>query len=343
MGASNTSALFLETDTDSEENDFADEKLTRDDLPQYRWRSRRGPAREIDEQNLAGGRIERDEDSALSLYVRKAGKAKLLSRTEELELSRRAEMGDALARQKLITANLRLVMNFAKRFMNRGLDLEDLIQEGNLGLIRAAQLFKSDKGVKFSTYASMWIIQSITRAIDNKSRTVRLPVTLIRDIKKIRRISTHIQQTSGVAPSPEELAQLSKLSLHRVKVALESSEHPLSLNHESEGSGAELLEQITYKGESAVEDEAERSLGFDKFEKLVDVLNKDELTVIGLRYGFFGYEDMTYQQISTMFDCHPSKAKRIHDNAIRKMQQKNLRLLGQAQVESERRFGEFAL
>lgn len=343
MSATNKADPYSEPEIGDEENESTAEVLTLDGLPQYRWRSRGVIARGIEEKNHAGGGITREEDSALSLYIRAAGKVGLLSREEELELARRSEAGDPLAQHKLITANLRLVMKFAKGFMNRGLDLEDLIQEGNMGLIRAAQLFKVEKGVKFSTYASMWIIQSIVRAIDNKSRIVRLPVTLIRDIKKIRRISNLLQQTSGSTATLEELARHSKLSLQRVKIALQSNEQPLSLNHESEIGGSELGEHITYENGSAVEDAAERNLGLALFQTLSEVLLPEELKVIALRYGLIDQNEMSYQQIGTLLSWHASKAKRTHDAAINKMQQKNIRLAGQARMTTGKKLGEFAL
>lgn len=184
-------------------------------------------------------------DSPLRGYLHGARTFGLLTPLEELELGRRARSGDSRAQARLVECNLRLVIKVAKRFSGRGVDFEDLVQEGNLGLIRAAQLFNPDKGARFSTYATMWIIQFVSRGVDNHGRSIRLPVNVQSDMRLVSRSAFHFSRRYGTEPSIEQIAQISKLSITRVKNAMESMQSSLSLNQNSSSSSdSEIGEKI---------------------------------------------------------------------------------------------------
>jgi RNA polymerase primary sigma factor len=262
-------------------------------------------------------------NSVLDRYLVDVSKYDLLTREEEIELGRRAQEGDTDARKKLILANLRLVIKFAGWYRNRGLDFEDLVQEGNLGLLRAAQLYDPSKGTRFSTYASIWVKQLISRAVDNKGRAVRLPVGLNRDIKAIRHLITAMEQLYGVGPSIEELSRQTHLSIPRVETALTNMDGILSLDHKTSSEfDRELGEQIAGYGASEVEFRTELFLSHRMLQKVLKELTKPQRKVVTMRYGLDGFEPRTFTDIAQSLGLSLDQVRELYFKAIKKMRQK---------------------
>lgn len=242
----------------------------------------------------------------------------LLTREEELELSRSAKNGSESAFNCLVASNLRLVIQVAKRFRGRGLELEDLIQEGNLGLIRAAQLFDPERGNRFSTYATRWIVQKISRAVDNHSRTIRVPISVHQSIRAVLRAKSQFLQAEGVEPGLDELARITGLSRERIDSLEEHMSQALSLNQEKfKEEGAELLEDVSTSS-STVEEEVDREIETRMIRKMMNVLTPLERTVTYYRYGLFGLPDLSYEQLSEELDM----PKRLLRNAFKRAMSK---------------------
>jgi len=267
----------------------------------------------------------------------------LLTQEEEIELAERARKDDRQARQKLILANLRLVLKFARRYRDRGIDFEDLVQEGNLGLIRAAQLYDPTKGTRFSTYACIWIIQFISRLVDNRSRSVRLPVRVHKDIRKVGRIIQQVKTARGTEPSLSEIVEISKLSESRVQAAFSNMAGALSLDQEvGVGQNREIGDQIVYDDGISSESEAENHLSEALVKQLIKTLNPEELEIVQLRYGLTGTEEIGFKEMSDRSGLSLSKVKRIHSNALKKMRIEADRMTRYAKQNNNRK-GRFAL
>jgi len=246
------------------------------------------------------------KDQLLENYFKSLSRFKLLTLDEEMELGTRAMKADLCARQKLVISNLRLVLRFASRYKNRGIDFEDLVQEGNLGLIRAAQLYDPTKGTRFSTYACMWIIQFISRVVDNKARSIRLPIRVHRDIRAVRRIIDSAKNSSGLEPTVDQIVNASNLSQSRVQAALRNMVSPVSLNLETGiRLGGEIGDSIVYDDGISVESPIEQYLNESFVSSLMSNLTAFERELVGLRYGLSGSKEIGFKEISQRSGIRP--------------------------------------
>lgn len=262
-----------------------------------------------------------DIDEPIRMYFREIGQVPLLKSEEELELAKRITEGDEEAKQKLIEANLRLVVSIAKKHTNRGLKLLDLIQEGNIGLMKAVEKFESNKGFKFSTYATWWIRQAITRAIADQGRTIRIPVHMIETINKIKKASRiHLQET-GKEPSADYLAQKVDMSVEKVKNILEMNQDPISLEtpvgSEDDSELGDFVEDNKFLNphEATV-----RSVLKEKLDEILKKeLNEREEQVLRLRYGLDDGAPKTLEEVGKIFDVTRERIRQIEVKAINKL------------------------
>lgn len=262
-------------------------------------------------------------DSSLKRYFKDAGHFGLLTPLEELELGRRARSGDLRAQARLVECNLRLVIKVARRFSGRGLDFEDLVQEGNLGLIRAAQLFDPDKGARFSTYATMWIIQSISRGVDNHGRVIRLPVNVHNDMRLVSRISFHYARKYGTEPSLEQISEISKLNISRVKNALESMQSALSLNQSSSSApDREIGEVIAGSDGIEAEERADKYFEHKLLIGLLSMLTEEERRAICLHFGVGFKTCHTINEIAESEGISVATVRRLLNTGMKKLKRR---------------------
>ena len=259
-------------------------------------------------------------DDAVKQYLKEIGNYPLLTAEQELMLAERVAHGDMRARQKLIEANLRLVVSIAKRFSNQGLPLLDLIQEGNIGLMRAAQKFDYRRGFRFSTYATWWIRQAISRAIAEHSRTIHIPVHVVELIYKIKRVARRLYQERGVEPLPEELAAEVGLPKERVVELLSVSEQPISLDAPmADDEQYHLADAIEDTSMMAPVDEVSQQLLRSHIEQAMTVLNVRERTIIEMRYGLQDGHYHTLDEVSAEFKLTRERIRQIEVKALRKL------------------------
>ncbi len=260
-------------------------------------------------------------DDSVKIYLQQIGRVKLLSADEEIELAKRIAEGDEVAKQKLIQANLRLVVSIAKKYIGRGLSFLDLIQEGNLGLIRAAEKFDYRRGFKFSTYATWWIQQSITRGIADKSRTIRLPVHMIETIGKLKRVSRELTLELGRTPTKEELAQRMGVSLAKLRLVLKATqstislETPLNTKDEASKIGDFLVDESMESPDSRVSNESLVS----ELEKILSTLRPRERDVLKLRFGLNDGNKRTLEEIGQLFGVSRERVRQIETRALNKL------------------------
>lgn len=267
-------------------------------------------------------------DSALRGYFHEARNLGLLTPLEELELGRRARTGDSEAQARLVECNLRLVIKVAKRFYGRGLDFEDLVQEGNLGLIRAAQLFDPDKGARFSTYATMWIIQFISRGVDNQGRIIRLPVNVHNDMRLVSRVTFHYRRRYGTEPSIERIGEISKLSVTRVKNAIENMQSALSLNQSSSSApDTEIGERLAGSDGLETEERADEYFEHKLLHGLLSFLTQEERRAICLRYGLATGECLTFKEIAVSEGHTVATVRRLLGTGMKKLKRHAAALL----------------
>ena len=262
-------------------------------------------------------------DDPVRMYLKEIGTVPLLSAEEEVELARRMEAGGSdgeLAKQKLCEANLRLVVSIAKKYVGRGMHLLDLIQEGNLGLIKAVDKFDYTKGYKFSTYATWWIRQAITRSIADQARTIRIPVHMVETINKLIRVSRQLLQENGREPSPEEIADEMGITVDKVREILKIAQEPVSL----ETPIGE--EEDSHLGDFIPDDEAPAPADAAAFsmlkEQLVDVLGtltEREQKVLKLRFGLEDGRARTLEEVGKTFDVTRERIRQIEAKALRKL------------------------
>ncbi|CAB4244546.1 RNA polymerase sigma factor [Methylacidimicrobium sp. AP8] len=262
-----------------------------------------------------------DNDSALKLYLREISQIPLLSREEEVELAHRIQKGDAAARQKMIQANLRLVVKIAHDYATSGLPLLDLISEGNIGLMKAVDRFDPSKGGKLSTYAAWWIKQSIKRALANQSKTIRLPVHLVDKIARMRRTASRLAEEFGREPTDDELAQELGISSARVGELRTIAIQPASLNATvgEEEDGTSLGELV--KDESAIDPASiiqNENLRKTVME-LLPTLDPRERKILALRFGLEGNEEMTLEEIGKKFHVTRERIRQLQNLALRKV------------------------
>ncbi len=261
-------------------------------------------------------------EDPVQFYLRSIGRVKLLTAPEEIELARRVADGDEMAKKKLVQANLRLVVSVAKKYQNRGLPFLDLIQEGNLGLIRAAEKFDPERGYKFSTYATWWIRQGITRALADKSRTIRVPVHMVETINNLRKATRKLSQKFDRRPTMEELAKEMGISLAKVKDILAANRSPLSLDtpygEDDDNTLAELVEDESGK---TPEDSTALRLMSDDVRKVLSVLTPREREVLILRFGLNDGKPRTLEQVGRLVGITRERTRQIELKALRFLRQ----------------------
>lgn len=260
-----------------------------------------------------------DEDP-VRMYLKEIGRIPLLSPEEEIELAKRMEAGDEEAKKQLSEANLRLTVSIAKRYSGRGMQFLDLIQEGNLGLIKAVEKFDYRKGYKFSTYATWWIRQSITRAIADQARTIRIPVHMVETMNRVNRTSRRLLQEYGREPSPEEIAEAMNLPVERVFEISKISQEPVSLETPiGEEEDSHLGDFIQDDHIPVPADEAARTLLREQLEKVMDTLSDREQKVLALRFGLEDGKPHTLEEVGREFQVTRERIRQIEAKALRKL------------------------
>jgi RNA polymerase primary sigma factor len=261
----------------------------------------------------------RSEDS-VQFYLRSIGRVRLLSATEEIELARRIACGDQLAKKRLVQANLRLVVSVAKKYQGRGLPFLDLIQEGNLGLIRAAEKFDPERGYKFSTYATWWIRQGITRALADKSRTIRVPVHMVETINNLRKVTRKLSQELGRRPTMEELAKAMDINVARVKEILAANRVPVSLDTPyGEDDDNSLSEVVQDESTAPPEVSTETQLMARDVRGMLAVLTPREREILILRFGLQDGMQRTLEQVGKMVGITRERTRQIELKALRSL------------------------
>lgn len=262
----------------------------------------------------------RDEDRSLDLYLREIGSTPLITAEEEVKLARRIRQGDRLALENLTKANLRFVVSVAKNYQNQGLSLADLINEGNIGLIKAAKRFDETRGFKFISYAVWWIRQAILQALAEQSRIVRLPLNRVGTLHKIGKASSSLEQTYGRSPSPDEIAKALELSESEVSDTLKISNSHLSLDQPFSVSEDNSLIDILEDEYQPGPDEAllDMSLRFE-IEKALDTLTPRESEVITLYFGLNAEKALTLEEIGARFHLTRERVRQIKEKAIRRL------------------------
>jgi len=259
-------------------------------------------------------------EDPVRMYLKEIGKVPLLSAEEEIELAKRMEEGDEEAKKKLAEANLRLVVSIAKRYVGRGMLFLDLIQEGNLGLIKAVEKFDYRKGYKFSTYATWWIRQAITRAIADQARTIRIPVHMVETINKLIRVSRQLLQELGREPSPEEIAEEMNMPVERVREILKISQEPVSLETPiGEEEDSHLGDFIQDDNVPVPVDAAAYTLLREQLDEVLDTLTDREKKVLSLRFGLEDGRGRTLEEVGKEFNVTRERIRQIEAKALRKL------------------------
>ena len=262
-------------------------------------------------------------DDPVRLYLREIGRIKLLSANEEIELARKILEGGtpgAIAKRKLVQANLRLVVSIAKKYVGRGMLFLDLIQEGNLGLIRAAEKFDHERGFKFSTYATWWIRQAITRAIADQARTIRIPVHMVETINKLIRIQRQLLQDLGREPTPEEIGAEMDMPTDKVREILKIAQEPVSLETPiGEEDDSHLGDFIEDKDATSPEQHASYELLKEQLEEVLDTLTDREENVLRLRFGLDDGRTRTLEEVGKVFGVTRERIRQIEAKALRKL------------------------
>ncbi|WP_422660339.1 RNA polymerase sigma factor RpoD [Paenibacillus sp. EC2-1] len=254
------------------------------------------------------------------MYLKEIGRVPLLSADDEVELAKRIENGDEEAKRRLAEANLRLVVSIAKRYVGRGMLFLDLIQEGNMGLIKAVEKFDHKKGYKFSTYATWWIRQAITRAIADQARTIRIPVHMVETINKLIRVSRQLLQELGREPSPEEIAAEMELSVEKVREIMKIAQEPVSLETPiGEEDDSHLGDFIEDQEALAPADAAAYELLKEQLEDVLDTLTEREENVLRLRFGLDDGRTRTLEEVGKVFGVTRERIRQIEAKALRKL------------------------
>ena len=307
----------IENKTDKVDIDFAQDDLDLDDLDESIVKD--DTPMEIEEIDLSlpkGISI----DDPVRMYLKEIGKIPLLKPHEEVELARRMHEGDELAKQRLVEANLRLVVSIAKRYVGRGMLFLDLIQEGNLGLIKAVEKFDYVKGFKFSTYATWWIRQAITRAIADQARTIRIPVHMVETINKLIRVSRQLLQELGRDPKPEEIAKEMDMTEDKVREIMKIAQDPVSLETPiGEEEDSHLGDFIPDDDAPAPAEAAAYSLLKEQIEDVLGSLNEREQKVLKLRFGLEDGRARTLEEVGKEFDVTRERIRQIEAKALRKL------------------------
>jgi RNA polymerase primary sigma factor len=278
-------------------------------------------AEETPETETHEAEVRSSADDSVKIYLQQIGKVPLLTGDEEIDLAKRIAEGDEKAKQKLVRANLRLVVSIAKKYIGRGLSFLDLIQEGNLGLIRAAEKFDYKRGFKFSTYATWWIQQSITRGIADKSRTIRLPVHMIETIGKLKKVTRDLTNELNRTPTKEELAARMGISLSKLRLVLKATqstislETPLHTKDEASKIGDFLVDETSESPDSRVSQESLT----EELEKILETLRPRERDVLKLRFGLNDGNKRTLEEIGQLFGVSRERVRQIETRALNKL------------------------
>ena len=259
-------------------------------------------------------------DDPVRMYLKEIGKIPLLSAEEEIDLAEKMGYGDEIAKKKLVEANLRLVVSIAKRYVGRGMLFLDLIQEGNLGLIKAVEKFDYKKGFKFSTYATWWIRQAITRAIADQARTIRIPVHMVETINKLIRVNRQLLQEYGRDPKPEELAKEMDMPEEKIREIMKIAQEPVSLETPiGEEEDSHLGDFIPDEDAPAPAEAAAYSLLKEQLEDVLCTLNEREQKVLKLRFGLEDGRARTLEEVGKEFDVTRERIRQIEAKALRKL------------------------
>ncbi len=259
-------------------------------------------------------------EDPVRMYLKEIGKVPLLSADEEVELAKKMELGDEAAKKRLAEANLRLVVSIAKKYVGRGMLFLDLIQEGNLGLIKAVEKFDYRKGYKFSTYATWWIRQAITRAIADQARTIRIPVHMVETINKLIRVSRQLLQELGREPSPEEIAEKMELPVSRVREIIKVSQEPVSLETPiGEEEDSHLGDFIQDDNVPSPADAASFALMKEQLSEVLTTLTEREQKVLRLRFGLDDGRGRTLEEVGKEFNVTRERIRQIEAKALRKL------------------------
>jgi RNA polymerase primary sigma factor len=258
---------------------------------------------------------------SLRLYLRSIGRVDLLTAAQEVSLARRIERGDMMAKQQMIEANLRLVVSIAKAYLGRGLTFLDLIQEGSMGLIRAVEKFDYRRGYKFSTYATWWIRQAVTRAIADKGRTIRIPVHMVEKLNKVVHVERQLVQQLGREPTPEEIADELETTVREVRDVLRMAQQPISLEkpigEEEESELGDFVEDQT--AESPFELAAEH-LRRENLRRALNALPAREREVIEMRFGLTGERPYTLEEVGRAFNVTRERIRQIENHTLKKLE-----------------------
>ena len=296
---------------------LADDSMLLDDLDDDYREEKDGEDIDLDAIDLLEGIGTEDP---VRMYLKEIGKVPLLSAEEEIELAKRMELGDQEAKKRLAEANLRLVVSIAKRYVGRGMLFLDLIQEGNLGLIKAVEKFDYRKGYKFSTYATWWIRQAITRAIADQARTIRIPVHMVETINKLIRVSRQLLQELGREPTPEEIAAEMNMPVERVREILKISQEPVSLETPiGEEEDSHLGDFIQDDNVPVPADAAAFTLLKEQLEEVLGTLTEREQKVLTLRFGLEDGRARTLEEVGKEFNVTRERIRQIEAKALRKL------------------------
>ncbi len=263
-------------------------------------------------------------DDPVKIYLKEIGRVPLLSGNEEIELARLMAEGTPLeakrAKQRLSEANLRLVVSIAKKYVGRGMQFLDLIQEGNLGLIKAVEKFDYNKGFKFSTYATWWIRQAITRAIADQARTIRIPVHMVETITKVKKVSSQLLHENGHDPTPEEIADRLELPVERVREIMRIAQDPVSLETPiGEEEDSHLGDFIPDDDAPAPADAASHTLLKEQLDEVLSTLTDREANVLRLRFGLIDGRSRTLEEVGAQFNVTRERIRQIEAKALRKL------------------------
>lgn len=259
-------------------------------------------------------------DDPVKLYLKDIGRVPLLTAEEEIDLAERMAKGDKRARQRLIEANLRLVVSIAKRYVGRGMQLLDLISEGNMGLIKAVEKFDHTKGFKFSTYATWWIRQAITRAIADQARTIRIPVHMVETITKVKKAQSQLLHKNGHDPSPEEIAVELEMPVEKVREIMRIAQDPVSLETPiGEEEDSHLGDFIPDDDAPAPADAASLILLKEQINDVLSTLTEREAKVLKLRFGLEDGRARTLEEVGKQFDVTRERIRQIEAKALRKL------------------------
>jgi len=275
----------------------------------------------LDSKTVDNGNIDGyNMDDPVKVYLKEIGRVNLLSMDEEVKLAKRMAQGDEVAKRKLSESNLRLVVSIAKRYVGRGMQFLDLIQEGNLGLIKAVEKFDYTKGFKFSTYATWWIRQAITRAIADQGRTIRIPVHMVETINKVKRVRSQLLHLNGKDPTPEEIGLHLELTGDKVREILRVSQEPVSLETPiGEEEDSHLGDFIEDEQVLAPADAASHVLLKEQLKEVLKTLTSREEKVLKLRFGLEDGRNRTLEEVGKEFNVTRERIRQIEAKALRKL------------------------